>query len=235
MHYNFSLVLDIYIPKASENKLISIYQSNLDNENDAELFIGPKGIGISNEYHKKLNPETWYRLGIVVSETAIKKFVNGVFVGENKIDSGRWSVYNVFAGGQDQGFLLFTDEDNETAEFFVSAIQLRNYSMSPEEITGLDKPDALGIPISNSGIYDLHFEDELKDNIVNWDNREIYVRFPKGTDLSNVKITFKLPFEATSSIASNSEIDLSNGSKILIITAQDKVSKTDWNIIAITE
>tara|TARA_R100001369_G_scaffold92896_1_gene141116 strand:+ start:140978 stop:141481 length:504 start_codon:yes stop_codon:yes gene_type:complete len=72
LHYDFSLVLDIYIPKASENKLISIYQSNLDNENDAELFIGPKGIGISNEYHKKLNPETWYRLGIVVSETAIK-------------------------------------------------------------------------------------------------------------------------------------------------------------------
>ncbi len=161
--------------------------------------------------------------------------MNGVFVGENKIDSGRWSVYNVFAGGQDQGFLLFSDEDNETAEFFVSAIQLRNYSMSAEEIKMLDTPDAKGIAISNSGIYDLHFEGELKQNIVNWDNREVYVRFPKGTDISKVKINFKLPYGATISITSDSGIDLSTGNKILTITAQDKLSKTDWNIIAIDE
>jgi glycerophosphoryl diester phosphodiesterase len=235
LHYNFSLLMDVYIPKKSENKWISIYQSNSDNDNDAELFIGAKGIGISNVYHKKLIPETWYRLGIVVTETAIKKYVNGVFVGENKIEGGRWSVYNVFAGGQDQGFLLFSDDNNETAEFFVSAVQLRNYSMSPEEIKRLDKPDAKGIAISNSGIYDLHFEGELKQNIVNWDNEEIYVRFPKGKDLSSIKTSFKIPYAAKTLKASGGEIDLSSGTSMLSITAQDGFSKTDWNIIAIRE
>ena len=235
LHYNFSLIMDIYIPKESDNKMISIYQSNSDNDNDAELFIGPKGIGISNEYHKKLNPETWYRLGIVVSENAIKKYVNGVFVGENKIEGGRWSVYNVFAGGQDQGFLLFSDDDHETAEFYLSSLQLRNYSMSADEMKGLNAPDAKGIAISNSGIYDLHFEGELKQNIVNWDNKEVYVRFPKDKDLSNVKINFKVPFKAKSSITSNSNINLTSGSKVLTITAQDGISKTDWLIRSIIE
>ena len=233
LHYNFSLVMDIYIPKKSENELISIYQSNSDNENDAELFIGPRGIGISNVYHHKLNPETWYRIGIVVSETTIKKYVNGVFVGENKIEGGRWSVYNVFAGGQDQGFLLFSDENNETAEFFVNAIQLRNYSMPPEEIKSLATPDAKGIAISNSGVYYLNFEGETKPSIVNWDNREVYAYFSKGTDISNIKIDFKMPHEACSTIASGSGINLSSGNKTLTITAQDGISKTDWNIIAI--
>ena len=235
LHYNFSLIMDIYIPKKSQNKLINIYQSNLDNENDGDLFIGPKGIGISNVYHEKLSPETWYRLGIVVSETAIKKYVNGVFVGENKIEGGRWSVYNVFAGGQDQGFLLFSDDNNETAEFFVSALQLRNYSMSSIEIKRLNKPDAKGIAISNSGIYDLYFEGELRQNIVNWDNEEIYVRLPKDTDISGVKTSFKIPHGAKSSVASGGEIDLSSGTAILSITAQDGFSKTDWVIKTIME
>lgn len=232
LHYNYSLIIDLYIPKSSEGKLISIMQTNPENINDADFFISPKGLGVSNVYHKELQSETWYRLGIVVSDTTIKKYVNGEYVGENFISGGRWSIYNVFSGGQNQGFNLFADDDNETAELFVSAIQLRNYTISPTEINLLGVANANGIPISNSGIYDVKFEGQLKESIVNWDDKEVYVTFPKGVPVSSIKISFKTPYGATSSIKSNTTINLSeNRTQLITITAQDGVSKTSWKVI----
>jgi len=230
LHFNYSLILDIYIPRESKDKYISLFQSSPENSNDGELFINSGGVGINNEYHGDLKPETWYRLGIVVTETTIKKYINGNFIGENKIDGGRWSIYNVFAGGQDQGFLLFSDNNNETSEIFVSSIQLRNYNMNEHGMKLLGNSNSEGIPISNSGIYDLKFDGEIGQSIVNWDSNEIYVTFPKSKDLNSVKADFKIPYGANSSIISGSIVDLSSGSSILIITAQDGVSKTKWNI-----
>ncbi len=230
LHYNYSLILDIYIPKTSEGGYISLLQTNPENTNDADFFISPKGLGVSNVYHKYLQPETWQRIAIVVSKTAIKKYVNGYYVGENKISGGRWSVYNVFSGGQNQGFHLFADNDNETAELFVSAIQLRNYSMSTAEISKLSTANANGIPISNSGIYNLKFEGELKESIVNWDSKEIYVTFPKNKDISSVKISFEIPYGATSSVKEDGILNLKQSNTILII-AQDVVSKTNWTVV----
>jgi len=232
LHYNYTLLLDLYIPKESEGKFISIFQTNPENGNDGDFFISPKGLGVNNVYHKQLQSETWYRIGIVASKTAIKKYVNGSYVGENSISGGRWSVYNVFSGGQNQGFLLFADNDNETGEMFINAIQLRNYAMSSSDISKLQAPNALGIPISNSGIYELKFEGEIKESIVNWDAKEVYVTFPIGAPISSVKISFKTPYGATSSIKSNNAINFSeNRTQLITITAQDGVSKTTWKII----
>jgi len=232
LHYNYSLILDIYIPKTSEGDYISILQTNPENTNDADFFISPKGLGVSNVYHKQLQSETWHRIAIVVSKTTIKKYVNGYYVGENKISGGRWSVYNVFSGGQNHGFHLFADNDNETAELFVSAIQLRNYSMNNTEISKLSTANAAGIPISNSGIFKLKFEGELKESVVNWDSKEIYVTFPKNKDISSVKISFETPYGASSSVKKNEILNLKKTNTILI-TAQDGVSKTNWTIVPI--
>ena len=232
LHYNYSLILDIYIPKTSEGDYISLLQTNPKNTNDADFFISPKGLGVSNVYHKHLQAETWYRIGIVVSKSSIKKYVNGLYVGENTISGGRWSVYNVFSGGQNHGFHLFADNDNETAELFVSAIQLRNYSMNSSEMKNLEMPNSNGIPISNSGIYGLKFEGELNESIVNWDNKEIYVTFPKNKDVTAIKASFKIPYGATSSIKNNELINLSNNKTTTVkITSQDRINKTIWKII----
>ena len=232
LHYNYSLIIDLYIPKTNEGKFISILQTNPDNTNDADFFISSKGLGVSNVYHKELQSETWYRLGIVVSDTSIKKYINGEYVGENSISGGRWSVYNVFSGGQDHGFHLFADDDNETGELFVSAIQLRNYAMNTSEINQLSSPNSNGIPISNSGIYDLKFEGELEQNIVNWDSKEIYVTFPKNINESSIKTSFKIPYGATSSIKTGEKLNLSKtNQKSIIIIAQDGFTKTNWTII----
>ncbi|WP_010232435.1 glycerophosphodiester phosphodiesterase [Gillisia marina] len=236
LHYNYSLFMDIYIPKESINKFISLYQTNPDNENDAELFIDTGGIGISNEYHNPLKSETWYRLGIVVTENAIKKYINGKYIGKNEISGGRWSVYNVFAGGQDQGFLLFSDNDNETSEFYVNAIQLRNYAMDAKEVAVLGKPKATGIPIGNSGIYNVNADCVISSPIVNWDKKEIYMRFPNNTDLFQIKVDFDIPYGAKSSIESGALLDLNstNGDyKTIKVTSEDGTSERIWTIIPI--
>ena len=230
LHYDYSVIMDIYIPKKSEGKFISLLQTNPENSNDGDLFMTPKGIGINNIYHGPIVAETWNRIAITFSETSIKKFINGKFVGETPIEGGRWSVINTFPGGDDQGFLLFADDDNETAELYINAIQLRNYTMNLTEIAHLSSANAKGIPISNSGIYEVKFTDEIKPTIVNWDYKEIYVTIPKSTDLSKVELSFKVPYGATTSIKSSSFIDI-NQNKIITVTAQDGVSKTNWRIV----
>ncbi|MDP3352746.1 MAG: glycerophosphodiester phosphodiesterase family protein [Flavobacteriaceae bacterium] len=231
LHYEYSLIMDIYIPKKSKDKFISLLQTNPENSNDGDLFITSKGIGINNNYQGILVEETWYRIAITFSKNSIKKFINGKYVGETPIEGGRWSVINTFPGGQNQGFLLFADDDNETAELYVNAIQLRNYTMNSPEISNLGLANASGIPISNSGIYNVKFEDEIKPTIVNWDNKEIYVTLPKSIDLYKVKMDFNIPHGAKSDVKSGDYIDFSNQStKKIIVTAEDGISKTEWNI-----
>jgi glycerophosphoryl diester phosphodiesterase len=232
LHYNYSLILDVYMPKKSEGEFISLFQTSVSNTNDGDLFINHKGVGTNNNYHGELQAETWYRLGIIVTKNSIKKYINGKFVGENTISGGRWSVYNVFSGGQDHGFLLFADDDNETAELFINAIQLRNYAMNASEVSLLKTPSANGIPIRNSGIYALKFENEVKESIVNWDKKEIYVTFPENADLSNVEISFKIPYGAKSSIKTGERVNLNQRNlKSILVTAQDGVTKTNWSIV----
>ena len=230
-HFDYSIIMDLYIPKESENKFISLFQTSPTNSNDGDLFISEKGVGIDNEYHGELLTETWYRLGVVVGEYSIKKYINGIFVGEQAISSGRWSVYNTFAGGQDQGFLLFADNDNETAPIFLSSLQLRNYSMNSNEIKQLGDVKSKGIAISNSGIYGLKFENEIKESIVNWDANEIYVYVPSDVKRA-IKVSFKLPFGAKSNINSGDVIRFEKSNQqIISVTAQDGISKTDWKVI----
>ena len=231
LHYEYTLLMDIYIPKKSEGKFISILQTNPENKNDGDLFIAKNGIGINNSYHGKINVETWNRIAITFSKTAIKKYINGNYVGETPIEGGRWSVINTFPGGDNQGLLLFADDDNETAELFVNAIQIRNYIMKNTEIAHLGLANATGIPISNAGIYNVKFENELKPTIVNWDSKEIYATLPASTSLNKLKLDFDIPYGAKSDFKSGEYVNFLNQStKKITVTAQDGFSKTSWLI-----
>ncbi len=236
LHFDYTLIMDLYIPKNSETNFISLLQTSPTNDNDGDFFINSGGLGINNEYHGDLQSETWYRIGVVVSESAIKKYVNGKFVGKNNISTGRWSVYNVFSGGQDQGFLLFSDDNNETSELYINAVQLRNYCMTEAEIKNLGKSKANGIAIGNSGIYNLKFEGELSSSIVNWDTNEIYAFLSKKKDLTDVTVVFDIPYGAKSTIRSGSKLNfVQNKSVDIEIVAQDSFSITKWIIVPIIE
>jgi glycerophosphoryl diester phosphodiesterase len=234
LHFNYTLIMDLYIPENSKSSFISLLQTSPTNDNDGDFFINSGGLGINNEYHGNLQTETWYRIAVVVSKNTIKKYINGTFVGENSISSGRWSVYNVFPGGQDQGFLLFSDDNNETGELYINAVQLRNYSMSEEEIKNLGKPETKGIAIGNSGIYNLKFEGEKKSSIVNWDTNEIYAFLSKQKNLTDVTVDFDIPYGANSTTHSGSKLNfVENKSVTIEIVAQDGYSTTKWNILPV--
>jgi len=236
LHYNYSILMDLYLPKGGASKFINLFQTSPTNANDGDFFIKSGGLGINNEYHGNLQPETWYRIAIVVSKHSIKKYINGNFVGQNSISSGRWSVYNVFPGGQNQGFLLFSDDDNETSELYLNAVQLRNYTMNDSEIKNLGFPNAQGLAIGNSGIYNVKFQGELRSSIVNWDRHEIYAFLPKAMNLTAVKAFFDIPFGAKSAINSASSLNLSQGKSVSInVVSQDGYSSSNWTIIPIME
>lgn len=232
LHIDYSLLMDVYIPKESEDKFISLLQTSPTNANDGDLFINQRGIGIQNEYQGELKLETWNRIGIVVNDTIIKKYINGEFVGAQAISGGRWTVYNTFSGGQDQGFLIFADDDNETGTLYVNSLQLRNYAMNADELKELGRPKSNGIAINNSGIYNLKFKNEAKQSVVDWDSEQIYVWFPKETS-NKLTVSFDLPHGAESNIKSGETIQLDAlNTAIITVTAQDGVTKTDWKIVA---
>ena len=236
LHFNYTLIMDIYIPEKSKSSFISLLQTSPINDNDGDFFINFGGLGINNEYHGNLQPETWNRIAVVVSNNAIKKYINGIFVGENSISSGRWSVYNVFSGGQDQGFLLFSDDNNETGELYINAVQLRNYSMGEDEIKNLGNPKVKGIAIGNSGIYNLKFEGESSSSIVNWDTNEIYAFLSSKKDLRGVTVFFDIPYGAKSTTRSGSKFNFERNKSVTIeIVSQDGFSTTKWTIVPIIE
>ncbi len=232
LHYNYTLIFDLLLPGTGSHGFISLFQTSPENENDADLFINADDkIGVGKEYFGSIQRNKWYRIAIAVSQKSINIYIDGKFVGKINIKGGRWAVYNNFAGGQDQGFLLFADNDNETSEMYISAIQLRNYTMNNSEIAYLGKPNYIGIPINNTGIYFVDLESDKKyKTIVNWNDKTIDVFIKKEDIGKKVKLTFKLPFGAKSSIKSGSYINLSTNNTDITVTAQDGITKTDWQL-----
>jgi len=141
-------------------------------------------------------------------------------------------VYNNFSLGQDQGLLLFADDDNETAPLYVSALQLRNYTANNNEIKQLGPAQAKGIPINNTGIYFVKCSGETdRGSIVNWGKQSIVLYLKKNTDLTKVTLDFKLPFGATPSVQPGSIINL-NKIKEIVVTAQDGVTRKVWRLLS---
>jgi glycerophosphoryl diester phosphodiesterase len=151
--YNgYTLIFDLLKPQASFGSWTPLFQTGFGNGNDAELYISPTGtIGIDGTYHGQLQADTWYRIVIVVDISAVDpsvmaKYVDGTLVGTNDAGSvdGRFSLESNYVLGH---ALLFTDDDGDTSEFYVSSVQLRDYPMTAAEVAALGGPTAAGIPL----------------------------------------------------------------------------------------
>ncbi len=237
LHYDYTVVFDLYIPAGADTGIASLLQTDPENTNDGDLFIDrQKGIGIANEYHGTIATDTWYRLAVAVSRTAIRNYLNGTFIGENAISGGRWAVYNTFPGGQNQGFLLFADDDNETFEFYVHAVQVRNYAIPAREVAHLGRATAAGIPLNNTGIYHVTMSGETGNgSIVNWDDHTITTTFPAEYDVANVAVAFSTSYGATASVRPGSTMDLRAASSRIVITAQDGITQTAWQLLPVRQ
>jgi len=121
------------------------------NANDADFFINSAGgIGISSQYSGQILPNTWHRVGMVldVSNGQMRKYIDGNLVGTMAVTAtdGRWALPPASVA------LLFTDNDNESAEGYVNSIQLRDRALNAGEMGVLGGPSASGIPITIAAV-----------------------------------------------------------------------------------
>lgn len=144
---NYTLILDLLFSAASDGRWRALYQTETNNNNDAEFFIqnaAAGGIGTIGLYHGSIRPNTWHRVAIVMQsapgEGKCQRFIDGRFVGGiGSSGSGldlRWALQ--------QAFLLFTDNDGQTATGYVSSIYFADRAMKMEEIQALGGPHAAG-------------------------------------------------------------------------------------------
>ncbi len=127
----YSLLFDLYVPEANHDWL-AILQTNLLNNDDAELFVHQditQGIG-GGLYFSGIEFNSWKRIAIVVNaNSGIEKtdvYVEGVLLGSIEHEDLRWAI--------ESSFLLFTDNNAETRSGFVDNILLVNKPLTEAEI-----------------------------------------------------------------------------------------------------
>ncbi|OYW96917.1 MAG: hypothetical protein B7Z15_24080, partial [Rhizobiales bacterium 32-66-8] len=121
----WSLIMDILVPSGQGN-WTALVQLNPNNVDDGDLFIrmggdGTGGIGIGGNYQGSFAYDTWQRLGFTFTPNGadtllLSKYIEGVKVGEQTVSAARFSL-DVGAGAS-----LFTDEDGETSNLYVSSV-----------------------------------------------------------------------------------------------------------------
>ncbi len=146
---NFSLLFDIYIPKDTSGNYGGLFQSNLANGDDADFFIKKNandtaGIGIDSKYDGALSLGQWHRIGLTVKDnqdgtSSLMKFIDGVKVGEQDVDSSRYSIV------RDSGFLILTDDSQETFNGYLSSFLFVDRPLTDMEIGVLGAADSKGI------------------------------------------------------------------------------------------
>lgn len=147
---NYTIIMDILWTRKNSGGYRSFYQASADNSDDAEFFAENKvggGIGVGGIYTGELSPDQWHRVAIAVQcalgpggTGQLHKYIDGRFVGGQYTPGNgqrcRWALEPVFH--------LFTDNDRETAEGYVSSVMYVDRLMSMDEITALGGPVAEG-------------------------------------------------------------------------------------------
>lgn len=131
---SYTLIVDV---KAADvtNGYISMFQTNLANNEDAEIFIAKNMIGLNGTgdlgYGGQLQANTWYRLAFVVNDGIISTYINGSPVGTSaNTFNDRWCLNK-------EGVFFFLDNDGEHKDLDVAGIHFWKQPLSNAEIKTL--------------------------------------------------------------------------------------------------
>lgn len=233
---SYSLVMDFLIPDSSFGKWIALYQTNVKNTDDADLFINPSGqIGSVGYYFGSLKSNTWYRVAITydVQIQELKIYIDGLFLGSVPTYGNRWSILNSSPSGEDQGFLLFADNDDETAAVMVSSFQVRDYPLNDSDIQLLGKANISEIPNGNTELILPKAPQSIdKYTLLDYDKQIYHMLFPAGTDLSTIPLTFNIPQGAQCDHTAGMPINLAQGPVTITVRSADGSKQSSWKICA---
>ncbi|WP_093919340.1 glycerophosphodiester phosphodiesterase family protein [Sunxiuqinia elliptica] len=227
--FSYSIIMDILVDAKDSGKFISLIQTSPENLNDADFFIAPDaGLGTYGEYHGEFTFDEWHRIIFIHDGYLLRKYLDGQHIGDVLIEGSRWALFNNMAYHGNHGLLFFADNDEETAEVYVNALQLRNYVMSPDEIVALGGAKATGIPVNNKKVFSTGIE-ELDSELVDWERQIIFIKEQAGQSAANLAYELQLSYGATTSIPESGVIDLRAGEHTFQVTAADG-SSTNWTI-----
>ena len=231
----YSVVMDFLMPDTLNGNFVSIYQTSPGNTVDASLFINQSGqLGVWGSYYGHIDPGKWYRFAFTVdvNNAVIKEYLNGKYLGDVGISSGeRWTVLNFVTPKEEQGFLLFADNDSETARMYVNALQIRDYVMDSNAIAALGGPSSSGMKIGNADVFNVKVSGMVSDSsLFDYDHQMYYIAVAPGTDLTKASLTYDMTYGATADKSLSPVMDLSSGLYSFRVTSQDQWRYKDWKI-----
>ena len=126
----YSFMMDIKL--ADVENYTSLYQSNVNNNNDGELFVNKGKIGVNYNgvgYNGTVVADTWHRIVFVAEDALPTIYLDGVQVGKaNKADL-RWAM--------DPTTLFFADEDGEETEVVTAAIRFWDVALTADQVAAI--------------------------------------------------------------------------------------------------
>jgi|GEM_PF-419358 len=164
----YTLLFDLLYPTASANSWRALLQTDPTDKSDGDFFFNPAGgLGISSDYDGQIVANTWYRVGLVVdvSNSKASKYINGVKVGEQAIDS-RWALCS--STSSTPYALLFADNDGENALTYVNSIQYWSGCLTDETLAALGKPTATGLPQATTNKIQLSITRQGDAIVLDW-------------------------------------------------------------------
>jgi len=230
-----TIMMDFLVPMSSMGKWVALYQTSPGNSDDADLFIHPNGkIGVSGQYFGSVSPNTWYRLiaSYDGNQELLSIYMNGLLMGRSESGLGRQGLYNSAPSGENQGFLLFTDNNNETGDVYISGLQVRDYNISDHEAAILNGASNLGFPSHNADILFIDSPQLNPDStLLDYDNQSYSVYVDSGlTGLVNFSYTASAG--SIPSLPSGTPIDLSLAPIYIQVVSQDGTNIKNWTICA---
>ncbi len=130
---NFSFMIDLKVLNSYGYN--GLFQTNLSNGNDADLFIakGQIGAGAMGGYVGSIWGDFWYRVVFTNSEGSLKVYVNGDKVIDYPTTETRWEI--------DPTFYLLADEDGEKQDTYVSEVAFWETPLTDAEVKELGSVD----------------------------------------------------------------------------------------------
>ena len=145
---DYTVVMDLYWPQASDNRWRALLQTSLNNSDDADIFVeraiaGGVGVATSDSgYFGSLPADSWHRLALVFYAApsgegaggTFKVFIDGELVGQ-KTDGDigqRWAL--------DELAILFSDNSFETEPGYLNALLFSGRALSDGEVAALAGP-----------------------------------------------------------------------------------------------
>ena len=126
---NWTIMWDVKMKNAVDYN--SLFQTNLSNTNDGDLFIYQNKIGMHalGGYLGEIENDTWYRIVMLSMDGTVYVYVNGELIIKHAGD-GRWEI-------DPWGFYLFADEDGEMQDTEVAEIAFWEKGLTNNQVRSL--------------------------------------------------------------------------------------------------